>query len=265
MGTIEENKKIWNDEYTWPINGDEWSSGWGGSKSQWHSMIYPRIHKYIEERNICILEIAPGYGRWTNFLKDFSKQLDIVDLSVNCINACKKRFEKEDNILYHVNDGKSLEMIQDNSLDFVFSMDSLVHVEIDVIEEYIKQIAKKLKINGVAFIHHSNLGEYEKAYEAVEKISEEYRPILLNKIFLNSTHWRALSVSAEKFNSILEKYNLQCISQEIVNWGTEELLNDCFSIFTTKESKYSRENIIFRNTNFMQEALLIKNRSKLYL
>lgn len=34
MGTIEENKKIWNNEYTWPVDGDEWSSAWGGSNSQ---------------------------------------------------------------------------------------------------------------------------------------------------------------------------------------------------------------------------------------
>lgn len=264
MGTIEENKKIWNNEYTWPIDGDEWSSAWGGSKSQWHAMIYPRIHKYIEQHNVFMLEIAPGYGRWTKFLKDFSTKLDIVDLSDNCINACQKRFEQDTNIEYHINDGKSLEMIQDDSLDFIFSMDSLVHVEIDVIEEYIRQIAKKLKINGVAFIHHSNLGEYEKEYELIKEIPQEYRPILLNKMFLSSIHWRALSVSAEKFNTILEKYNLQCISQEIVNWGTDGLLNDCFSIFTTKESKYARKNIIFKNTNFMQEASLIKNRSELY-
>lgn len=108
-------------------------------------MIYPRIHKYIEQHNVFMLEIAPGYGRWTKFLKDFSTKLDIVDLSDNCINACQKRFEQDTNIEYHINDGKSLEMIQDDSLDFIFSMDSL-YVEIDVIEEYIRQIAKKLRL-----------------------------------------------------------------------------------------------------------------------
>jgi cyclopropane fatty-acyl-phospholipid synthase-like methyltransferase len=39
--------------------------------------------------------------------------------------------------------------------DFVFSFDSLVHVESDVIENYLTQLAKKLKPNGIGFIHHS--------------------------------------------------------------------------------------------------------------
>src|SRR5439155_24508233 len=39
-----------------------------------------------------ILEIAPGFGRWTHYLKDYCENLWIVDRSSECIEACRQRF-----------------------------------------------------------------------------------------------------------------------------------------------------------------------------
>ena len=49
-------------------------------------------------------------------------------------------------------------MVEDGSIDFVFSFDSLVHVEADVLDAYLDQLARKLTPDGVGFIHHSNMG-----------------------------------------------------------------------------------------------------------
>ncbi|MCM3900446.1 MAG: hypothetical protein ND866_01955, partial [Pyrinomonadaceae bacterium] len=57
---------------------------------------------------------------------------------------------------------------------------------------------------------------------------------------------------------------LQCISQEPVNWGTDELLIDCFSLFTPKNSLWIRPNNVIENKDFMREAVLIKQQSLLY-
>ena len=81
-----------------------------------------------------MLEIAPGYGRWTAFLKDLCSRLPLVDLSPKCIEACRERFGESDDIAYHVNDGRSPAMIDEDSIDFAFSFDSLVHVELEVLE-----------------------------------------------------------------------------------------------------------------------------------
>ena len=51
-------------------------------------------------------------------------------------------------------------MIPDASVDFVFSFDSFVHPDRDVVEVYLRQLGTKLKIGGKGFIHHSNFGEY---------------------------------------------------------------------------------------------------------
>ena len=89
---------------------------------QWYGSILPRISAFVPADTI--LEIAPGYGRWTAFLKDLCKRMIIVDLSEKCIDRCRQRFENLSHISYFVNDGKSLEMVVDGSVDFIFSFDS---------------------------------------------------------------------------------------------------------------------------------------------
>ena len=113
MPTVEENKKAWDQTYNWPQAGDEWSNAWGGVYAQWYGVLLPRLYRFLPAQTI--LEISPGYGRWSQFLVDFCTNLILVDISNTCIKACKKRFSNETHISYHVNDGKSLEMIGDKS------------------------------------------------------------------------------------------------------------------------------------------------------
>ena len=159
MATIEENKQSWGVNYEWDKQGDEWSSAWGGPEAQWFGTIFPRIHSFIPASSV--LEIAPGYGRWTNYLKDHCTCLVCVDLAEKCIKACKQRFVSDSHITFYVNDGKSLSMIKNKSVDFVFSFDSLVHADPEIIEVYLNQLAEKLTDNGIGFIHHSNMGVYK--------------------------------------------------------------------------------------------------------
>ena len=135
MPDVEWNFRTWNDQHDWEKDGDEWSISWGGARAQWFGSIYPRIHSFLPANRI--LEIAPGRGRWTQFLLPHFVEYVGVDLSEKCIQACKQRFSAATRAKFHQNDGRSLAMVPDASIDFVFSLDSLVHVESDVIGEYI--------------------------------------------------------------------------------------------------------------------------------
>lgn len=252
MPTIEQNLKEWNDSYDWSKDGDEWSKSWGGTEGLWWWVLFPRIHRFLNVNTI--LEIAPGYGRFTNYLKDFCKKLIVVDLSPKCIEACKVRFKDSTNIDYYTTDGKSLEMIKENDIDFIFSFDSLVHAEKDVIESYVAQLGSKMSKDGVACIHHSNLGSYKTLFS---------KSISLKPPFLIKSHWRAKSMSADLFKKYCENSGLNCINQELVNWGNHHL-TDCISIVTPKESKFYRKNLITKNYDFMNEAKYVSNFSESY-
>lgn len=261
MPSIEENRKHWGRDYDWPQQGDEWSRSWGGAEAQWFGAIFPRIHAFVPTNTI--LEIAPGFGRWTQYLKDVCRHLIVVDLNEKCIEVCKQRFSKDLHITYQVNDGSSLSMVPDESLDFVFSFDSLVHVEAHVLEAYLGELAKKLKPDGVGFIHHSNLGEYRLRWALKSRAPHKIIEFLTRKRLLNDSHWRAVSVTASLFAEYCENEGLQCMSQELINWGGQ-LPIDSFSLFTRKGSIWARPNRILRNRNFMREAKYISYLSNSY-
>jgi len=261
MPRLEQNIQVWNSSYDWANNGEEWSEAWGNSEAQWFGSIYPRIHSFLPCETI--LEIAPGFGRWTKFLRRYCKRLLIVDLSDRCIDACRQRFHNDSHIEYFVNDGKSLGMIPQHSIDFVFSFDSLVHVESDSIESYVLQLKEKLKPNGGGFIHHSNLGMFEAYFHRVELIPAPIRSQLGRVGLVDDSRWRAMSLTAEKFRKFCDSAQIDCVSQELINWRCSRLI-DCFSTFANRSSLEPVTPQVVRNYDFMKEAELIRNLASIY-
>lgn len=229
---------------------------------QWYGAILPRIHRFVPTGSI--LEIACGYGRWTHFLKDLCRTLSVIDLSEECISACRERFSGCSHIGYHLNDGKSLDMVDDASIDFVFSFDSLVHADQSVLEAYIAQFSRILKPGGAAFIHHSNLGEYHSKFERIRQVP--CLETLLTRLgFLDQNyHLRDVGVSAGLVEDLASRYGLSCLSQEIVHWGTKRYQIDCFSVLSLGDAPSDSKSRVFRNPHFMQEAENLSRLARLY-
>jgi hypothetical protein len=142
-----------------------------------------------------------------------------------------------------VNDGSSLAMVENGSIDLVFSFDSLVHAELEVLGCYLRELARVLAADGVAFLHHSNMGAYAPG---------TYDP--------NDIHWRATSVSAAEIERLAETLGLSCVSQETVAWGNDSLLNDCFSVITRAGSRFDRENVVVENLDFTTGEIAMARR-----
>lgn len=143
MPTLQWNQTVWKKSYTWDAEGEEWSACWGNSIAQWFGSIFPRIHSFLPCQHI--LEIAPGFGRWTKFLLQHCESYSGVDISEKCIDACRLKFDDYScKTNFYNGDGKSLNFIDDSSVDFCFSFDSLVHVDINTLESYIIHLLKKL-------------------------------------------------------------------------------------------------------------------------
>ena len=58
----------------------------------------------------------------------------------------------------HLNDGRSLGMIADGSVDFVWSFDVFVHIRAEQVRGYVREFARVLAPGGRAVIHHSRAG-----------------------------------------------------------------------------------------------------------
>ena len=201
---IEEQKNLWNNPNNWTNDGNEWSIYFGTTENLWNK-IYPKFKDYITGN---VLEIAPGFGRMTEYLLKYTKNLSIIDLNDICIEKCKQRFDNRINN-YIVNDGKTLNF-DDDSFDFIFSFDSFVHMTEDVIESYITEIYRTLKNNGYVFIHHSFFigGDNNNVSENIAGRS---------------------NMTPEIFKNIVEKYKMIVISQE--NFRISDQINDTITIF----------------------------------
>ena len=242
MPSLEQNIRIWK-RYDWSRGGDEWSEPWGTSEMMWHRTIFPRIHNYLPAK--AILEIAPGFGRCTQYLKDFTDSLWLVDVTQKCLDGCKERFSNDTHITYMKNDGISLEEIPDDMFDFVFSWDSLVHCDSKVIESYLRQLRKKMKHNGVGFFHHSNLGGVSKEEQ------------------VHCRGLRSSYMSADIFRSLCSESGLHCRLQELIPWNSGERLTDCISVFTNNENGENESAEYVKNIDFLlemsQSREIIKN------
>lgn len=225
MPSIKENFDKWNKDYAWPDDGEEWSAPWGTSETQWNEWILPRIKQYLPQKSI--LEIGPGHGRWTTYLRNHCQFLHLIDLSPRCIAYCMARFSDAENISYHVNGGDDLNAISNSSIDFVFSFDSLVHADAAVCYKYLCQIGEKLTQNGVCFLHHSNLGSYSRA--------------LPQFVLPRIECWRSRTMTADLLIDYCADAGLCCFKQELVAWGPSEWSIDGLSYLTPINSSLSRQ------------------------
>ena len=263
MPSIEENVREWNDDYDWHLEGELWSRPWGSAAGQWYGSVYPRVRRFLPAS--AILEIAPGFGRWTEFLLSHCDTLIGVDLSPRCIEACKQRFAGHDNARFESNDGRSLPMVADSSIDLAFSFDSLVHVEAEVLSDYLRELARVLKPDGVAFLHHSNYGSYQRSARALAPLQPAFRPLpskvrrALGRTGISrGNDWRAPSVSAARFAELCNQAGMRCVGQELINWAGGVILLDCISVVTLSQSRWDRPNRVVKNRLFRLEARSIR-------
>lgn len=244
MASVDENRKYW-ESYAWELGGDEWSSPWGSASLQWAITIYPRIMAALPADRI--VEIAPGFGRWTSFLLGQSNSYIGIDVSPRPVAFCQRTFGRlPQRPRFVLGDGASLPEVEDAHTDLVFSFDSLVHVELECIAAYAKEMYRVLRPGGYGFIHHSNMGAYESGT-------------------IPNPGWRGLTVSAENVGREFTTTGLQVVIQERTPWVFRGALTDCFSLvrkpFSGEVLMTSRQ---FTNETFIRECELATQMVALY-
>jgi SAM-dependent methyltransferase len=253
MPDLDAIRETWNRGTGWISGGAEWSGPWGGPESQWWGTLLPRIRAFVPAD--LVLELGPGEGRWSRYLRSLADQLILVDVAEHCVERCRRLFEDDHQVSCHLGDGTSLPMVADHSVDFVFSFDSLVHAEADVLRAYAHEFARTLKPDGVAFIHHSNMAAYRRAAGIARRVPDRLRRRLVAYgLLVNVYAWRAESTSAQQFARFCEEAGVACVGQELIAWQYGRHLSDVISLVTPRGSRWERPNQVVRNRAFMQEA-----------
>ncbi len=262
MPTLDENKRIWSEIYHWKDRGEEWSSAWGGPGFQWSMTVLPRIQRFLPAGTI--LEIGCGFGRWTSFLLAHCDRIVGIDLAEQCVAACRERFSGESSAQFLVTDGYTLPGVEADSVDFVFSFDSLVHADRAVLDAYLAEIARILRPEGAAFIHHSNLGAYRSALDKIRSVEGLEEELAALGCWETHLHLRDPGPDAVWFAEAAGRHGLRCITQEKVPWGTERLLIDCFSTLVRAESPLAGPCQQVDNRDFPKEIEYARRISEVY-
>lgn len=119
-------------------------------------LTYVRDHflkPYISP-NTTVVEIGPGGGRWTQYMLK-AKRLYAVDYHQELLNELKSNFDAG-NIAYIKNNGDDFPNIKDGSVDFLFSFGTFVHLDVDIIDRYLRNMKALLNKGSNAVIQYSD-------------------------------------------------------------------------------------------------------------
>jgi len=221
--SVTENRQMWNDLHGWPADGDEWvgqARRCGQPYPEWKQALVDRLITPYAAPGSTVLEIAPGHGRWTEFLVQRAGRLILVDLSPRCLDFCRERFAAQGTLEYHTTDGSSLPAGLDGQVDLVWSFDAVVHIAAPEIAGYLRDIHRVLKPGGQAVLHHANrrhatlgLGWLRRLGTAGRRL---YRALSLGTDEWDDG-WRS-DVSAELFARLARQAGLTVVEQ-FGRWG----------------------------------------------
>jgi len=173
---------------------------------QWSEFIYPLISDCDFS---VVVDLAAGHGRNTERLRHLAGKVFALDVIEEHVHFCETRFAEDSRVECLVCDGVSLTGIPDASVSLVYSFDSMVHFDSDVVRAYLGDIARVLRPGGRGMCHHSNYTD---------------RPI---GDFRESPHWRNF-MSRELFAHYCHKEGLSIVRSELIDWGVPDL--DCITL-----------------------------------
>jgi SAM-dependent methyltransferase len=224
MGSIEWNLRAWDNPDSWIRRGDGWTFHARSCRqpyANWKASVVKTFLDPFLSADIRVLEIAPGHGRWTEFMIGRSKKLTVVDLCPSCIETCRKRFEPQNpEIDFICNDGRSLP-VPSESVDLVWSFAAFVHIEPDDIRTYLKDMTRVLAPGGRFVIHHPGWPNWT-LIRALNRLPSERGRDLMRMLAEGTWHDRGqrTAMSAELFRSLAADEGL-VVDQQLRTWGDD--------------------------------------------
>ena len=100
------------------------------------------------------IEIGPGGGRWTRYMLGVQR-LYAVDFHQELLNELKSNFAFP-NVMFVKNNGDDFPGIPNESVDFIFSFGTFVHLDIEIIERYLQSMRALLKPQANVVIQYAD-------------------------------------------------------------------------------------------------------------
>jgi SAM-dependent methyltransferase len=133
------------------VLGDEW-----GSHKDVQQVLQEYIYPFISMESI-VAEIGVGGGRLASQVVGKVKEFHCFDISQEMLKRTKSLLAQHANVHYTLLQYPQLPRSLSGKLDFVYSFDVFVHLDLHTIWQYFQEFNKVLKDKGRLFVHTTNL------------------------------------------------------------------------------------------------------------
>ena len=142
-------------------------------------------HAFIKKDKILALDLGCGAGNLTNHLLNMGCSVIAADVSTGFLNLISKKFEGKKVKTFELN-GKNLDGIDDNSVDFIATYSVLHHIP-----DYLATIQEMIRVcapGGVIYIDHEQNTEYWLHKSEYLEFKRKAQKINLKKFFVLSNY-----------------------------------------------------------------------------
>lgn len=133
------------------IYGKQW-----GDPENSPSLVYFKnrfLLPYIS-KDKTVVEIGPGGGRWTQYMLEAEK-IYAVEFYEELLREFKTNFNTS-KVVAIQNHGDDFPGIPSHSVDFIFAFGVFVHLDIDVIDAYLRNMKSLLRAGANVVLHYSD-------------------------------------------------------------------------------------------------------------
>jgi SAM-dependent methyltransferase len=177
--------------------------------SHWERHIWPMLSRYPIDFSRT-MDFACGYGRNARKLREVgAKLVTLVDVHSENVAYCEDNLVPLGGFDVFQNTGYDLMGIQSGAYTHIYSFDSMVHFDLEIVLSYIAEFARVLQPGGTAFVHHSNCTA---------------RP---GASFRDNPHWRNF-MSDAIFRHASIRNGFQILDQQRLSWAGEDI--DCVTL-----------------------------------
>jgi ubiquinone/menaquinone biosynthesis C-methylase UbiE len=136
-----------------------------------------RIRPYIS-RGDAVLDLGCGIGRVTRYVAPLCREIWAVDVSETMLGFARERLSELRNVRFLLGRGTALPELDSGSIDFVYSLLTLQHVEREHAFRLLREVRRVLRDGGRAFLTFPNLlsDEYLRAFLHYVDVNEVGNP-----------------------------------------------------------------------------------------